>query len=114
MRIFAEMVESELSRAREKHARINSLHEGYAVILEELDELWNLVKVKVKRENRNLESVLEELIQIAAMAQRTAEDLVLCVYCDGRGGYVRDRGNGDADSVECTYCGGSGLRECLN
>lgn len=31
-------------KARDKHKPMNSPHEGYAVILEELDELWDEVK----------------------------------------------------------------------
>jgi hypothetical protein len=31
-------------RARQKHAPMHGPHEGYAIILEELDELWSEVK----------------------------------------------------------------------
>jgi len=73
---FAQRVAAELQQARSKHTtNINSLHEGYAVILEEVDELWEIVRMK--RENRDRAAVIEELVQIAAMAQRTAEDLNL-------------------------------------
>ena len=37
-------IEVELHRASEKHSAFHSGHEGYAVILEELDELWDEVK----------------------------------------------------------------------
>src|SRR6476619_4813163 len=37
-------VQRELSQARATHAPMNSHHEGYAVILEELDELWEVCK----------------------------------------------------------------------
>ena len=40
-----------MERARTKHKPINSAHEGYAVILEELDEFWD--EVKKKREMRD-------------------------------------------------------------
>lgn len=70
---FLEAVEAEVGRARVKHAPINSLHEGYSVILEEVDELWD--ETRKKREARNPEDVRRELIQIAAMACRTALDL---------------------------------------
>lgn len=69
---FPEMVSAELARAREKHAPINSLHEGYAVLLEEVEEFWSLVMAGRKRRDRGM--ALAELVQIAAMAQRIAED----------------------------------------
>jgi hypothetical protein len=37
---FLEEVKVELSRADENHAPYHSLHEAYAVLLEEVDELW--------------------------------------------------------------------------
>lgn len=49
---------------------MNSAHEGYAVLLEELDELWEHVKTKQK--NRDLHAMKREAIQIAAMAMRFA------------------------------------------
>lgn len=55
------------------HAPINSAHEGYAVIFEELWEFWQ--HCLLKRENRCPAAMLKELVQVAAMAQRTAEDL---------------------------------------
>ena len=69
---FAELVREEVTKARSKHAPIHSLHEGYAVLLEEVDELWDEVKKRAAfRDQRN---VLLELVQIGAMAQRVAED----------------------------------------
>jgi hypothetical protein len=47
-------------------------HEAYAVILEELDEFWD----EVRKKEHCPEKMLRELIQIAAMAQRAAEDLL--------------------------------------
>lgn len=71
---FALHVRCEIERARGKHKPINSAHEGYAVILEELDEFWE--EVKKKRELRDTLAMYGELVQIAAMAQRTAEDVL--------------------------------------
>ncbi len=68
---FAEMVEAELKRARQKHAPIHSPHEGYAVLLEEVEE----VKKEVFWGERG--GLLLELVQVAAMAQRMAEDCEL-------------------------------------
>lgn len=69
---FATLVEEELRRARGLHAPLHSLHEGYAVLLEEVDELW--AAVKRRGEWFNQDEVLAELVQVAAMAQRMSED----------------------------------------
>ena len=63
----------ELCRARDKHSTFNSPHEGYAVILEELDELWG--EIKKKKEKRSGIKLMKEVIQVAAMAMRFASDL---------------------------------------
>jgi len=72
---FSKMVAEELASARKKHGGTNSIHEGYAVILEELDEVWDEVKKKTKE--RNLVELLKELVQVGAMAQKMAEDVVI-------------------------------------
>jgi hypothetical protein len=71
---FLDAVRIELKSAREKNAPLNSAHEGYSVILEELDEFWE--EVRKKRSQRDPLRMLGELVQIAAMAQRCAEDVV--------------------------------------
>lgn len=48
----------------------NSAHEQYAVLLEEVDELWAHVKTNQKR--RDPEAMYKEAIQVAAMALRSA------------------------------------------
>ena len=65
----------ELGRARQKFPAFNSAHEGYAVILEELDELWE--QVKKKKEDRSAGLLYMEAIQVAAMAMRFAHDICL-------------------------------------
>ena len=55
-------IRSEYQRARTIHSPMNSAHEGYAVILEELDELWDAVK------SNDLDHAKAEAIQVAAMA----------------------------------------------
>ena len=52
-------IEQEIEQARQKFPVFHSQHEAYAVILEELDEYWELVKRD--------ECGHEELIQVAAM-----------------------------------------------
>jgi NTP pyrophosphatase (non-canonical NTP hydrolase) len=71
---FNEMVKVELKKARQQHGPVRSVHEGYAVILEELDEVWE--EVKKKTSERNFTNLLKELVQVSAMAQKMAEDVV--------------------------------------
>ena len=74
-RIYTEHVlqdiKTEFSRATEKFGPFNSAHEGYAVMLEEMDELWDEIKKKTK----DLPHMREEAIQIAAMAMRFVIDI---------------------------------------
>lgn len=62
-------VEMEVNRARRKHAPMHSGHEGYAVILEELDEAWAAVKAN------DSEAARQEMVQVAAMAVRFILDV---------------------------------------
>jgi hypothetical protein len=62
---------AELKRARQHHGQLHGPHEGYAVILEELDELWD----EVKKRNPDLAAMRKEAIQVAAMAIRFVEDV---------------------------------------
>jgi hypothetical protein len=62
---------AEVERARSKFSDFNSPHEGWAVIREELDELWDHVKANTG----GTVEAREEAIQIAAMALRYALDL---------------------------------------
>jgi hypothetical protein len=64
----------ELNFAREYFPPFNSAHEGYAIILEEKDELWD----EVKRSKRDFAKMRAEAIQVAAMALRMVEDV--CDY----------------------------------
>ncbi|MDH5279570.1 MAG: hypothetical protein OEW52_00305 [Thermoleophilia bacterium] len=67
---FYDLARAEELRANGKHRLFMSLHEAYAVILEEVDELWELVRRKAS--DRDPLDVLEELVQIAAMAGKAA------------------------------------------
>jgi hypothetical protein len=76
----AEEAKTELYRATTFHGSFSSAHEGYAVILEELDELWDLVKLNpakmtVEERRVHLKKVREEAIQISAMGMRFAMDV---------------------------------------
>ena len=66
-------VRSEIVYAIYKHAPMATCHEGYAVILEELDELWD--EIKVKQINRNVDKLRKEALQVATMAVRFLHDL---------------------------------------
>ncbi len=59
-------IEDEVKRAEVHGKQFASLHEAYAVILEELDEVWDITRLK--RKNRDKQQLREELIQVAAMA----------------------------------------------
>jgi hypothetical protein len=72
---FLDLVEAETIRAAGKHPALHSAHEAYAVILEELDEFKTEVWKQTARRDRA--AMLAELVQIAAMATRTAVDLGL-------------------------------------
>jgi hypothetical protein len=70
---FQTNVTTELQDARAKYRPMASAHEGWAVLREEVDELWD--EVKKKPSQRSTYAMYNELVQIAAMAQRMAEDV---------------------------------------
>ena len=70
--IFKE-IEKELIRAEKHGDKFASLHEAYAVILEELDEVWEITRLKRKLRSRPL--LRSEFIQVAAMAIKAIESM---------------------------------------
>lgn len=64
------LVQHELKTAMTNWPAFNSAHEGFAVLKEEVDELWDHVKTNQKR--RDLVAMKKEAIQVAAMALRFA------------------------------------------
>lgn len=72
---ITEAVEAEVTRAMSLHAPMNSAHEAYAVILEELDEFWE--ECRKRRSQRDPQNMRMELVQVAAMAVRAIHDLAL-------------------------------------
>lgn len=73
---IAHEVTDELERAYKKFPRQQaSAHEGYAVLREELDELWD----EIKNKNCSIGRMRMEAIQVAAMAIRLIYDI-----CDDR------------------------------
>ncbi len=67
-----EDVLAELSGAMESFDPFNSAHEGYAVLLEEVDELWDEVKKSPRK--RDPVALRKEAVQVAAMALRFLEE----------------------------------------
>jgi hypothetical protein len=65
-------VSIEVKRAMSKHAPMHSLHEAYAVILEEVDEFK--AEVWKKQKERDTADVYTELVHIAAMVARCVAD----------------------------------------
>ena len=61
----------ELAAARAKFKPFPSEHHGYAVLLEEVDELWEEVRSKAAKP----ENVRAEAVQVAAMGLRFILDL---------------------------------------
>lgn len=66
-------VANELQAARAIFPNMHSFHEGFAILDEEVDELWE--EVKKKPEERDKQKLRKEAMQVAAMAIRFMEDL---------------------------------------
>lgn len=67
-------VQEEVEKATSKWPPINSAHEGYGLIMEELKELEE--HVFMKQTKRDLDEMKKEAIQVAAMAVRFAHDVI--------------------------------------
>lgn len=68
---FFDDAREELERANQKHRPyFASLHEGFAVLKEEVDELWDIVKAQDG--DRDRAHFLKECRQVAAMAGKLA------------------------------------------
>lgn len=66
---YLRLIEKEFESANKKFPMFNSYHEGYAVLLEEVDELWNEIKhYKMNNNQARKERIESEAIQVAAMA----------------------------------------------
>ena len=84
---FPDDVRIEIELARALYRPMASAHEGWAVLREEVEEtlvemklavdrkLWE--EIKKKPSKRDVELIYRELVQVAAMAQRMAEDICL-------------------------------------
>ncbi len=66
-------VKAELETACARYPSMNSAHEGYAVLLEEVEELWD--EVKKRPSMRDPAKMRAEAVQVAAMALRFILDV---------------------------------------
>lgn len=67
------LIKEEFETATIKWGRFNSLHEAYAIVLEEVNELWEEVKASQKNPSR-IKYTTKEAIQVAAMTIRLIYD----------------------------------------
>ena len=66
-----EDIVAELAQAEARFGPMASAHEGYAVIKEELDELWEQIRLK----SGTAEGRRTEALQVATMALRFLKDI---------------------------------------
>ncbi len=65
------LIEEELKKIKARYSKdYNSRHEGYAILKEEVDELWD--EIKRNGSKRDLQS---EAVQVAAVAIRFIQEL---------------------------------------
>ena len=71
---FFEKVQEEVDKAKKVYPNdFNNFHEGYAVLLEEVDELWD----EIKKKNPDLCNLKKEVIQVSAMCKRIYDELLV-------------------------------------
>lgn len=71
---YSQRIYEEMVYASSKFPAFASEHEGYAVLLEEVDELWEAVKLNQKTPDRQ-NKIAKECIQVGAMALRFLHDM---------------------------------------
>jgi len=71
---YSQEIYEEMADASSKFPKFVSEHEGYAILLEEVDELWEAVKLNQKNPDR-LKLCRKECIQVGAMALRFLHDM---------------------------------------
>lgn len=64
-------IHDEAARGRAKNGPHHSAHEAFAVLSEEVDELWD----EVRRHNHDHDAMAHEALQVAAMAVRFLQDV---------------------------------------
>lgn len=68
---FANIAE-EYRKANSEFGPFHSAHEGYAILLEEVDELWDEIKIH----DKDLDKIYNEAKQVAAMALQ----MMICTH----------------------------------
>jgi hypothetical protein len=66
-------IQFEVERSAMHGEKFASLHEAWAVMLEELDEVWEIVRQK--KRDRDPAEIRKELIQLAAMAIKSIDSI---------------------------------------
>lgn len=66
-------VMTELAHAEANFPPMHSEHEGFAILKEEVDELWDEIKKNPRK--RDKAALRREAVQVAAMALRFLNDL---------------------------------------
>lgn len=82
-------VQREVARAKSKFLPFNSAHEGFAVLWEEVDELWDEVRKNQRVRDKAL--MRTEAIQVAAMAVRFVMEVCDQVRADDAVGLSGDQ-----------------------
>jgi hypothetical protein len=93
-------LQQELLRATRLHPPYASAHEGFAVLLEEVDELK--AHVWARRENRDMRAMRAESIQVAAVAIRFAAELCGDEHRGGLRGEIASAALGDLATIDET------------
>ena len=64
-------INEELNRSYENYGKFHSTHDGYGVIKEEFDELWD----EIKKKNPDKQKLKHEAMQTCAMLLKFIRDL---------------------------------------
>ena len=67
-------IDMEFKRAVSLHPKFNSRHEGYAILLEEVDELWEEIKKNHSKRPEAKAAQRKEAVQVGAMSMRFIYD----------------------------------------
>ena len=70
-------ITAETNKAQSKYGNFNSTHEAYAVLLEEVNEFWDLVQgvISFSDTEWKADRMKSELTQVASIATRIIEQL---------------------------------------
>lgn len=72
--IAMQLIKAELDFTDAERPQFHSTHEGYAVLKEEIDELWDEIKASKSFNSAN-RMMINEAVQVAAMAIKFIENL---------------------------------------